>query len=169
VDNFGEHYLMRSRNGGGVNTQTAIDLNAIPGTVARINHLSSMILNTYGSGHVTELAVERARRRAQRFRDGDYLDLRQLMGLLSQEYDGTSRIKDVSEELVRHLEVKSADGPIVANFHGLSREYAHGLSIYFPFHDCSSFYGRQAFADSGWDAVIRRANGMGASDLSIRD
>ena len=77
---------------------------------------------------------------------------------MHDEYDGPFPIKDLANELACHLDVKTPDGPIVANFHGLGRENAHGLSVDFPPRGCSSFYGRQAFAHSGWDVVIRRAN-----------
>ena len=158
VNEFRKHYLQASRDGGGINTQSAIDLNAIPRTVERIKTLSSLILSTYGNGYHTEFALERGRRKAQSFRDEDYLDLRHFMEIMRDEYDGSFPINNLAKELASHLDVNTCDGPIVANFHGLGRENARGLSIYFPPRDCSPFYCRQAFADSGWEQIIRRAN-----------
>ena len=67
VDAFREHYLNASRDGGGINTQSAIDLNAIPGTIERIKALSSLILSTYGNGYHTELVLERGRTTSPEF------------------------------------------------------------------------------------------------------
>jgi hypothetical protein len=158
VQAFREHYLNASRDGGGINTQSAINLNALPGTIERIKQLTSLILDTYGDGYHTELAVERARRQAQYFRDKDYVDLRHFLDLLRKEYDGTSQLKSLASDLSNHLDLKSPEGPITANFHGLARGNAHGLSIYLPSRGCSAFYGRQKFAQTGWDMMIRRVN-----------
>jgi Clostripain family len=160
VDEFGKHYTNVGRDGGGINTQSAIELNAISGTIERMRAISSSILNTYGKGYHTELALDRSKRRAQCFRDEDYLDLRHFVQLMYAEYDGTSQIRDIACELAHHLDARASDGPVAANFHGLGRQNANGLSIYFPARGCSAFYGRQAFADTGWDVVIRRANGL---------
>lgn len=160
VEEFGTHYLGVARDGGGINTQSAIDLRAVPQTFSKIKALSSLVADAYSLDFYTERAVLRARGRAQTFEDEDSLDLRHFMEILRDEYNGALRVRDLADDLVHHLSNATVDSPIVANFSGIRRPNANGLSIYFPSRGCSPFYEHQTFAESGWNKVICSANGL---------
>ncbi len=165
VEKFGEYYLGCRRDGGGINTQSAIDLHAIPQTFAKIKTLAELIAQAYPTDFKTELGVTRAQRDAENFSDQDYVDLRHLMECLRDQYDGSLQVGDLADELAEHLTPQAPASPIVANFHGLGRPNANGLSVYFPAKRYSSFYDKQAFTLSGWSKVIRRANRMKAPEI----
>jgi hypothetical protein len=158
VEEFGEYYMGSSRSGGGKNTQSAIDLRVTPQTFVQIKALSDLVAEVYLTDWNTERAVGRIRHEVQKFRDQDYVDLRHLMQLLKDEYYGDLGVDDLAHNLTEHLATEEPGGPIVANFHGSGCPNANGLSIYFPATGCSPFYEKQAFALSGWNRVIRRAN-----------
>jgi hypothetical protein len=164
VQEFGDFYYSRSgRGGGGDCTQSAIDLKTVSQTFAKVSTLSESVVEAYPSDWTTERAISRIRHDVQKFRDKDYVDLRHLMQLLEGEYCGHLGIADLAHDLAEHLAPGAPRGPIVSNFSGSGRPKAYGLSIYFPSSGCSPFYERQAFALSGWNRVIRRANRLGAS------
>jgi hypothetical protein len=158
VTKFGEYYMGRSRNGGGINTQSAVDLRAIPTTFTKITALSRLVADAYATDFKTELAITRAQRDAEDFNDEDYVDLRHLMQCVRDEYDGELEVGDLADELFEHLSPEASASPIVTNFHGLGRPNANGLSIYFPKGGYSPFYDEQDFALSGWGRVICYAN-----------
>jgi len=155
VKQFGAYYTLLARGGGGKNTQSAIDLRAIPKTFDKMQSLAEFVAEVYPTDLKTEIAMTRAKQDVQSFKDKDFVDLRHLMQLLRDEYDGGLKVADLANDLAEHL---APGGPIVANFHGGRRPNANGLSIYFPPKGYSSFYDSQAFAQSGWDQVIRRVN-----------
>jgi hypothetical protein len=165
VTKFGEYYMGRSRGGGGINTQAAVDLHAIPSTFAKIKALSRLVADVYTTDFKTELAVTRAQQDAEDFDDEDYVDLRHLMQCIGDEYYGAWEVGDLAGELFEHLTPEASASPIVANFHGLGRPNANGLSIYFPAKRYSPFYDKQAFTLSGWNKVVRRANRMEAPEI----
>ncbi|MBN1877885.1 MAG: hypothetical protein JXA33_26930 [Anaerolineae bacterium] len=165
VAKFGEYYLSRSRNGGGINTQSAINLQAMPQTFAQMKTLSERLAEVYESDLKTELAVTRAQRDTETFQDADYVDLRHWLQCLRDEYAGALEIGELANNLVEHLMPQASQSPIVANFRGMGRQNANGLSIYFPSRRYSPFYDKQAFTLSGWNKVIRRANRMKAPEL----
>ena len=70
---------------------------------------------------------------------------------IRDEYDGDLPLDRMAGDLAGHL----TEGMVAANFHGMERENANGLSIYFPKNRYSPYYDKQAFADSGWNRVIR--------------
>ena len=155
VKQFGAYYTLLARGGGGKNTQSAVDLRAIPKTFDKIQSLAKFVAKVYPTDLKTEIAMTRAKQDVQSFKDEDFVDLRHLMQLLRDEYDGDLKVADLANDLVEYL---ASGGPIVANFHGGRRPNANGLSIYFPPKGYSSFYDRQAFARSGWNQVIRKVN-----------
>ncbi|MBD3309504.1 hypothetical protein GF348_24205 [candidate division KSB3 bacterium] len=165
VTKFGEYYMGGSRDGGGINTQAAVDLHTIPRTFAKIKALSGLVAGVYTTDFKTELAVTRAQRDAEDFEDEDYVDLRHLMQCIRDEYSGSLEVRDLASDLVEHLTPEATASPIVENFHGLGRPNANGLSIYFPTKRYSPFYDKQAFTLSGWNKVIRRANRVKAPEL----
>ncbi len=158
VTKFGDYYMSHRRGGGGINTQSAIDLRVMPQTFAQMKTLSEHIAEVYASDFKTELAVTRAQRDAETFQDEDYVDLRHWLQCLRDEYDGALEISELANGLAEHLTPQAPQSPIVANFHGFGRQNANGLSIYFPSKHYSPFYDKQAFTLSGWNKVIRRAN-----------
>lgn len=158
VKAYGDYYMRYSRNAGGNNTQSAIDLQAIPQTFTLLQKTAGRIAAVYMEDFKTELAITRAQRKAQRFEDQDYVDLKHLLMWVRDEYSGSLEIDALATEVIEHLGI--GQGPIVANFNGRGRPNANGLSIYFPTNRYSPFYDRQAFALSGWGHVIRRANQM---------
>jgi hypothetical protein len=162
VTEFGEHYLSTRRDGGGINTQAAIDLHAVPQTFARIKTLAELVAQVYSTDIKTEIAITHAKYDVQDFEDEDYVDLRHLMQCLANEYDGNLQVGDLANELAEHL---GSGSPIVANFHGYGRPDANGLSIYFPARRYSPFYDKQAFTLSSWNKVIRRANRVKAPEI----
>ena len=159
VARFGAHYLSNSRGGGGKNTLSAIDLGALPQTFDKTKTLASSITSVYRSDIHAEVAVQRAKLRAQASgRDKDSLDLKHFSEIVRDEYVGKSTLGGEAADLALHLEPTVPDSPIVANFNGSGRPHANGLSVYFPPKGCSPYYAWQAFTASQWDQVIRLAN-----------
>lgn len=158
VKRFGDYYMSHSRNAGGINTQAAIELNAVSQTFDLIRYVAERIVEVYDEDYKTELALTRAQRYAQTFRDNDYVDLKHLMTCIRDEYDGKLEIKELADTLVNDLTL--GQGTVVENFHGHRRRNANGVSIYFPVKGYSPFYDKQAFALSRWGAVICRVNRM---------
>jgi len=127
--------------------------------------LSERLAEVYENDFKTELAVTRAQRDAETFQDADYVDLRHWLQCLRDEYAGSLEIGELANNLAEHLMPQASQGPIVANFRGMGRQNANGLSIYFPSRRYSPFYDKQAFTLSGWNKVIRRANRMKAPEV----
>ncbi|MCA9994160.1 MAG: hypothetical protein KDE56_00350 [Anaerolineales bacterium] len=163
VTAFGEHYTTQSRSGGGKNTQSAINLGVMDETFAQLRHLSAKVATVYNKDIYARDAVTRAKQRVQSFDDADYVDLRHLATLLRDEYAGGEGIAELADGVVTHLANGTEAAPIAGNFRGSGRPNAHGLSIYLPGTGLSPFYERQAFALSGWNRVIRQANGVVAT------
>lgn len=155
-----------SRSGGGTTTQSAIDLQAMPTTFEKMKSLANKIADDYATDFMTELAMGRAKQRAQTFRDEDYVDLLDFAQLLASEYTGTTNLRSLATDLAEHLSNGRAGSPIVANYHGHSRPDAQGLSIYLPARSYSPFYDRQDFALSGWGSIIRRMNHVKEPSIS---
>lgn len=165
VAKFGEYYMSNRRDGGGINTQAAVDLQAVSRTFGKIRTLAGRIAEVYERDFKTEIAVTRAQRDAQSFADADFVDLLHLMMCMHREYTGELNVRSLTDSVVQHLSPGISDSPIVANFHGAQRKNANGLSIYFPTKRYSPFYDKQAFTLSGWNKVIRRANRMKAPEI----
>lgn len=158
VDRFGEYYMGRGRSGGWISTQSAVDLRALPETFRKVNALAELATNAFDKDVKIEIALGRAKQRVECFEDGDFADLRHLAQLMRSEYNGTSQVTELALDLVEHLQVGVSGGPIVANFHGLGRPNANGLSIYFPPRGYSAYYDRQEFAHGGWSKFVRKIN-----------
>jgi hypothetical protein len=165
VTEFGEYHLGMYRNGGGINTQAVIDLQAIPQTFDKVKGLSKLVLETYSMNSKVRDSLRNAMIDAESFWDTDFVDLRNLMQRLGAEYHA-SNLANLADDLTNHLEPKARGGPIVENFHGSRHRNANGMSIYFPAKRYSPFYDGQAFVLSGWNKVIRCANGMKAPRLT---
>jgi hypothetical protein len=163
VDKFGEYYMSHRRDGGGINTQAAVDLRMIPQTFSLIYKASKRIAEVYADDFKTELAITRAHKDVGTFKDKDYVDLRHLMTCIRDEYSGPLDIDRLANNLFNHLAVEC--GPIIANFHGYGQKNANGLSIYFPARQYSPFYDNQDFASSGWGDVIRQSNRMALTKM----
>jgi hypothetical protein len=159
VEKFGDYHMGCTRSGGGINTQSAIDLNAIPETFSKIKALAHQIRSSFASDLYTEIAVTRAHRAAESFQgDNDYLDLRHLAQLIRDEYSGELQLGELVHDLYEHLEAGKLSGAIVDRFHGFGHPNANGLSIYFPAKRYSLYYDKQAFAHSGWNLALRQVN-----------
>jgi hypothetical protein len=158
VDRFGQYYMGRGRGGGGISTQSATDLRALPETFRKVNALAELATGAFDKDVKIEIALGRAKHRVECFEDKDFADLRHLAQLMRSEYNGTSQVTDLALDLVEHLQMGISSGPIVANFHGLGRPNANGLSIYFPSKGYSPYYDRQDFASSGWNNLVRKVN-----------
>ena len=130
VRHFGAHYLGTARNGGGTNTLSAIDLALISETFRKMEAFSGLLADSYASDFHTELALLRARARAQAFTDQDCLDLRHFLELLRDEYGGSLQVSQLADDLVQHLQPVVLGGPIVTTFCGserLNREWTIDL------------------------------------------
>ena len=159
VTEFGNYYLGASRNGGGINTQSAISLQDIPGAIEIIKTVAEMIEQTYSQDFKIELAVGRARRRVQAFHDPDYIDFRHFIEQLTLEYSGkNAELTTQLEVLAQCLTPGFANGVTLENFHGASRPNANGISIYFPTQRYSPYYDKQKFVASGWNRMLKQVN-----------
>lgn len=158
VEEFGKYYTSLNRDGGGINTQSAINLKGLAVTFEKMKYISELIAENYSSDINTELAISRAKQKSKCFKDEDSVDLRDLMKKIRDAYSGDLPLADMADDIIKHLEPEAGNGPVTANFHGLSRPWANGLSIYFPPKRYSLFYDKQAFTASGWNRVIRKAN-----------
>lgn len=160
VEEFGGFYMRRRRDGGGICTQSAINLSGVARTFEGIKELSWLVGTTWASDSRISLAMGLTRRRSHTFWDADYVDLLHFTKLLGDYTCDLAPVRGLAGELARHLEDRTPDGPIAANFRGSLQGDANGMSIYFPKEGCSPFYGRLAFRESGWGSIIARANGL---------
>jgi hypothetical protein len=159
VNEFGSYYLSINRNGGGINTQSAIDLQSIPGAIEKIRNVAEVVEKTYSHDSRVELAIGRARKRSQTFRDLDYIDFRHFTEQFSLEYSGENELLSAQLEiLVQCLTPGSVNGVIFDNFHGAGRPNANGISVYFPTQYYSPYYDKQKFAVSGWNRMLKQVN-----------
>jgi hypothetical protein len=159
VEEFRNYYLRKNRNGGGVNTQSAINLQALPLTMERIKNVAETIEKSYSQDFMVELAVGRARKRVQTFYDPDYIDFPQFVQQLALEYCGANeQLSAQLDALAQCLSPAGADKLILENFHGASLPHANGISIYFPNQRYSPFYDKQKFAISGWNRMLKQVN-----------
>ena len=161
VSEYETYYMQFLRNGGGFTTQSAIDLSKMRHVKQRVITLTNSLRSHHDHDLYTEIAVARARRDVQRFRDKDYIDLYDFTRLLKTEYGGTQNTRDVAKQLIDTLHPSSPTTPIVANYRGATRPNANGLSIYFPWDGCSQYYGDIDFADTGWKDWLHQVNRVG--------
>lgn len=159
VQDFGAYYLQKSRNAGGINTQSAIDLQTIDQILRNITSIVEVIEQTYSEDFKLELAIGRARKRAQTFRDTDYIDLRYFAEQMGLEYGGNNEILSTQlEELAKTLTPGTPGGLVIENFHGAGRPNANGISIYFTTNHFSPYYDKQLFARTGWNRMLKQVN-----------
>jgi hypothetical protein len=157
VREFGTFYLGMGRDGGGISTLSAIRLAGMDDLFFRLREISSLILQKHDQFQV-ELALQRARIRAQDFSDADYIDLKDFIEIISVETVDMPDIQDVTLNLLQNLQSDENEKIIIENFRGSHRPKAYGISVYFPFKRYSPFYDAQDFSASGWNEVIRLYN-----------
>jgi hypothetical protein len=156
VSEFGNYYLCMSRNSGGRNTQSAINLQTIPEVMRLIMNLTKTIEESFSNNYKVELSLSRARSSVQSFYDSDYVDLLHLAMLVKAEYsEENTELSSEIENLIEYLIPGSDNGLILNNFHGGERANANGISIYLPYRFYSPYYDNQAFSISGWNRIIR--------------
>ena len=163
VQEYGQYYGSMYRDGGGAKTQSAYDLSKLPTTFDRLKGLSELFRQTLETDRLVKSAFCMARGQAKRFRDPDSVDLKQLAGLMRDEYIGDGPLSTLADELDKHLVLGETDSPIIANFSGPQRSWANGISIYFPADNYSPYYDRLNFARSGWNLVLRQVKSVDAT------
>jgi len=168
VNEFGNYYLKVSRNAGGINTQSEINLLVIPEIMEKIKHVADMVEETYSQDFQVELAVGRARKRVQTFHDPDYVDFRHFIIQLASEYNGKNEQLSKRLEFLLHcLTPELVDGLILKNFHGANRPNANGVSIYFPTQRYSPYYDKQKFVVAGWNRMLKQVNEIEPGSIEI--
>lgn len=159
VQSYGEYYEGVSRSGGGSVTQSAIDLRKMESIGHRIGELARSIVSSYDHDFLLERAIGRVVQDVQRFRgDRDYTDLEHLLRLLATEYVGPGSVPEAIREVRDMFAEQHGQTPVLANFHGVMRPNANGLSIYFPLGGCSEYYDDLPFASLGWRDLIHKRN-----------
>ncbi len=152
VTEYGERYGLGSRSGGGRSTLSALNLHRMEEVFQATEVLSAQVVAQLKKDHSLERGLNWARQEAQRFEDSVSVDLVHFLQLLSKYYRGPLLPK-IDEACALLL-----DGGIELNWHGAARKNAHGLSIYCPGTGYSPFYERQAFAETGWNHVVKTIN-----------
>jgi len=134
-------------------TQSALNLAPIRDIVAALNELCAHIMQNQDA---CELAVGRASRRAQSYADPDYKDLYDFCRLLYERSD-TAALQSRAQAIMELIAPASQGRFVAAEGHrGYRVTRSHGVSIYFPTHALSPFYGRLDFAsESLWDDMLR--------------
>lgn len=139
-------------------TQSALDLAAVREVTWALSELCRYILE-YDQECL--LALGRAGRKAQSYADADYKDLYDFCSLLAERQELPElRIR---AQAVMDLLVPPGQGRLVrAETHqGTRVARSHGVSIYFPSHAISPFYGNLKFAnESLWDDMLLRMLGI---------
>jgi hypothetical protein len=148
------------RGGPGHVTQAALDLSAVGGladAVARLGRELRLALE--GEDLRAEVALSRARHRALRFHDADYLDLHDFLTIFCDEYDGAAgQLADAATAARGRLAPGAVPPVVLANAADGRVARAGGVSLYLPDHGCSPFYDRLDWAASGWGDFIRYLN-----------
>jgi hypothetical protein len=159
VQAYGDYYMGMSRSGGGTVTQSAIDLRQMEGIGQRLGQLAGLLTRRYDEDFLLERSIGRVLQDVQRFRgDRDYIDLSHFLQLLDQEYHDIGQVPEAVREVQGVLAGQAEQAPVIANFHGMSRPNANGLSVYFPLSGCSVYYDDLPFASLGWQNLIRKRN-----------
>lgn len=118
--------------------------------------------------YLDKRAIPLARKRVQKFRDKEYVDLHHFLTQLQQEYQYVGRNSQLKEELTNTLNLLNPQRPnplVLANFvWGKKADGANGLSIYLPKKKCSLFYKELDFEEVGWGKFVRRLNGVESWD-----
>jgi len=157
VNEYRNYYLRIRRNGGGINTQSAINLNHASEIVELIKEVAYSIEMTYSQDFKLELAISRARKHSQTFRDPDYIDFQYFMNQLCLEYNGENKqLTECLHELVHCLSPEIKNRIVLDNFHGNGRPNANGISIYYPTQHYSPYYDNQEFAKTGWNLLLKQ-------------
>lgn len=157
VNEFGKYYLRVNRNGGGINTQSEINLLVIPEVMEKIKYAAETVEETYSQDFQVELAVGRARKRAQAFHDPDYIDFWHFTEQLNLEYSGKNeQLRTQLNDLAQYMTPGAVRGVVLENFHGAGRPNANGISIYFPTQRYSLYYDKQSFALTGWNRMLKK-------------
>lgn len=156
---YGDYYMGITRSGGGDVTQSAIDLAKMAEFSQRVSAFAKLLASSYDNNFLVERALGRVIQDVQRFRgDRDYMDLHHFLQLLASEYGSNGPVLEGIHEMQMSLAEESDQSPVIANFCGMGRPNAHGLSIYFPFSDCSMYYDKLPFANLGWRDLIFKRN-----------
>lgn len=161
VEQYGRYHKGRTRGGGGKITQSAINLGCVEATYGLVDQLSKDLTESHSGTYIRHKLAHRVLKRVERFHDDDYVDLHHFVSLLGHGHIGKGRtIRELADELCKHLRAGQEQGPILANVHGLGHKEAHGLSIYFPRKGCSSYYtpAHLEFANNQWRQLIHIAN-----------
>jgi hypothetical protein len=152
-----EHYV--DSYGAGHNlTQSALNVEQVREVVLALNEVCAYVLENQ---ETCELAIGRASRKAQRYADPDYMDLCDFCRLLVERTDDVL-LKRKVQAVIDLLDPAGPGRFVCAEAHyGLEMARSHGVSIYFPGHVISPFYGRLDFAaESLWDELLQRMFGI---------
>ncbi len=134
-------------------TQSALDLGHVQEVVAALNEMCDYVIQHQED---CQLAIARAGRRAQSYTDPDYKDLYDFCRLAFEH--GPNALKLKAQAVMELLAPPGQGRFVLAEGHqGFRMGRSHGVSIYFPTHEISPFYGRLDFAgESLWDDMLRR-------------
>jgi hypothetical protein len=137
-------------------TQSAIRLSAMSETGRLLRGFVEAALQ---GGNAAQYALMKAQRQAFDFEDREYKDLADFLDLFLETYqDGKPDVRDKARALRAYLD--PGRGPVIANLAqgpGYA-ERAHGISIYFPAWETSSFYDTLDFVETRWPDLIRWVN-----------